>query len=772
MSRVSDLDEYEQLIKDESDGQWKRSQELKAFLTQQLDSVQQLTLKAFADKLSGVDNELAELRKENQRLKIELEQRGGEAGVKKESQAQPSATGTQPQAQGAAKNAGGVARSKNVGQLVVENVEDNETLDPSQVALPKRINDTQITAVKRGAWKGELPIGSTHVGGAWDSCDSAIEVFHGAPRIRAATVAPGDKQIIYPFLRDSDGWFQWKVADSDGTFHRTVFQSEDMWKVNCVVAENFNEKVKWDFYNVPQATSAEDIKNLSSRSCRSKSPATGGGGVAKLSSVIPTTESTGRPILPALAGANYATTQDDGSSSATDKSNKAPTYNAWFPPVKSMDGETPIRNAVFMDAHEMKERMRAEIFQKPYDVKDFYHEEGYCQRVATNTMFENFTLFVIAFNSLYIAIDADNNAATTMADAEWQFILADNFFCAFFTFEIMMRIGAFEVKRNALRDSWFVFDFVLVSMMVWETWVMTFLIAVVGGSVGVDPSKSSILRLFRLLRLTRMARMVRLLRAMPELMILIKGMVAAFRSVFFTLCLLVIILYVFGIMFRQLTEGTELGEEHFSSVTVAMNTLLMDATLPDQAAIVETVAAHHGAYHVLILLYILLASLTVMNMLVGVLVEVVSVVSSVEKEQLLLNYVKEQLMGLMTSTGIDTDGDGKIAKHEFSNLLSNPKAARALHDVGVDPVGLVDFEEFIFEGGKDELEFFEFMDVVLQFRGTNTATVKDIVDFKKMVRNENLGVVRELKNLEERQLKMMQGINNGNLLVQKVAALK
>ena len=45
-------------------------------------------------------------------------------------------------------------------------------------------------------------------------------------------------------------------------------------------------------------------------------------------------------------------------------------------------------------------------------------------------------------------------------------------------------------------------------------------------------------RLVRLLRLTRMARMARLLRAMPELLVLIKGMVVAMRSVFFTLCLL------------------------------------------------------------------------------------------------------------------------------------------------------------------------------------------------------------------------------------------
>merc|ERR1719261_2053866 len=93
----------------------------------------------------------------------------------------------------------------------------------------------------------------------------------------------------------------------------------------------------------------------------------------------------------------------------------------------------------------------------------------------------------------------------------------------------------------------------------------------------------SILRLLRLVRLTRMARMVRLLRAMPELMILIKGMVVAMRSVFFTLCLLAVIIYLFSIAFRQLTDGLAVGDRYFRTVPDAMASLLLRGTLPDVA---------------------------------------------------------------------------------------------------------------------------------------------------------------------------------------------
>merc|ERR1719198_1102302 len=102
--------------------------------------------------------------------------------------------------------------------------------------------------------------------------------------------------------------------------------------------------------------------------------------------------------------------------------------------------------------------------------------------------------------------------------------------------------------------------------MVGETWIMSVIMLAAGGGGSSGMGNASILRLFRLLRLSRMARMVRLLRAMPELMVLIKGMVVAMRSVFFTLCLLAGIIYVFGIMFVQLLKGTTHGDNYFPTV--------------------------------------------------------------------------------------------------------------------------------------------------------------------------------------------------------------
>jgi len=323
--------------------------------------------------------------------------------------------------------------------------------------------------------------------------------------------------------------------------------------------------------------------------------------------------------------------------------------------------------------------------------------------------------------------------------AEPVFVVAENFFCSYFFGEWLFRYLSFKRKRDGCRDPWFVFDSALVFMMVGETWIMTIVMLAMGATDGSAMGDASILRLFRLLRLSRMARMARLLRAMPELLVLIKGMFVAMRSVFFTLFLLSGILYIFGIGFVQLMKGTPSGDELFPNVPAAMNSLLLQGILPDEAAMVEQVGEDGGVYKAIVLFYIVLAGLCVMNMLVGVLCEVVSVVSSVEKESMLVGYVKSTLQHMLTYSGIDADGDFRISRKEFEELLVLPGAAKAIQEVGVDVLGLMDFTEFIFGDAEEakELSFPDFMDMILQLRGSNTATVKEVVDLRKFIVSEN-----------------------------------
>jgi len=402
----------------------------------------------------------------------------------------------------------------------------------------------------------------------------------------------------------------------------------------------------------------------------------------------------------------------------------------------------------FTDPEVIKQKVRDSILKaEPYSVFMYYKTEGIWQWIAKHPTFENVTLGVIAWNAVYMAIDTDWNkpepctptGTRSLQEAETFFAFMEHAFCFYFTAEWIVRFMAFKIKRNGLKDGWFVFDSLLVFMMVMETWVMLIIIAAMGG--GESPMGNvGILRLFRLLRLSRLLRM---LRSLPELMILIKGMITAMTSVFYVMCLLLIITYVFAIAFTQLAVGTEsIGDTYFANVSLSMYSLLIHATfLDDLAGFMNDLRAEMWPLLIIALVFIYFAALTVMNMLIGVLCEVVSAVAATEKEEILAFTVKEQLSSIAES--LDQNFDGKISYTEFAQILEQPMALRALQQVGVSPLGLVDFAElfFIEDGEPVELTFDAFMEMVLDLRESNEATVKDVLNLWMQIRtNTNSGI--------------------------------
>ncbi|CAK9049688.1 Sodium channel protein 60E [Durusdinium trenchii] len=199
----------------------------------------------------------------------------------------------------------------------------------------------------------------------------------------------------------------------------------------------------------------------------------------------------------------------------------------------------------------------------------------------------------------------------------------------------------------------------------------------------------------------------------------------------------------------QLTrDSVWLKNEYFNGFGDTMLTLLLDAVLPDLSGFIRNLAEHGGdtgwLIATLMMFFVLLGSVTVMNMLVGVLVEVIKTVSEIEREQLEVSFVKKIFSDMITKMNLDADGDNRISKEEFDTLLSKPEAAKALMNIGVDVVGLVDYRDVLFGNeGSMELSFAEFMEAILELRGTNNAKVKDIVDLRKFVSQET-GAIYEL----------------------------
>uniref|UniRef100_A0A7S0B7R4 EF-hand domain-containing protein n=1 Tax=Pyrodinium bahamense TaxID=73915 RepID=A0A7S0B7R4_9DINO len=391
------------------------------------------------------------------------------------------------------------------------------------------------------------------------------------------------------------------------------------------------------------------------------------------------------------------------------------------------------------------------------------HEPGCCTRVAKSSWFSFVTILVVVLNAVWLGIDANLNNAPIIWEADPGFQVAEYCFCLYFVVELIIRFCAFERKRDCWRDSWFCFDATLVVLMVGETLVTlpVWLSGAHNGEAGFGDL--SILLVARILRLIKLGRVVRLLRHAPEALSMVKGLLHASRSVFVTMLLLLVLLYLFGIIFKTQAEASEELRPKFSHVGVSMVYLLLHGTFLDAVSDeVPVLKEESVVLTILFLVFIFLSSFTILNMLIGILVEVVTSVSRREQERLAVLDLKTNLRDILEVH--DKDDDQHVRKDEFELLMRNPEMYMILTNFGVDAEDLVGMKDILFEirepgeGVSDDPEepentdvaekssclagvslsrkisFDEFMDTVLRLRGGNGALVRDIVDLREYVR--------------------------------------
>jgi len=423
-------------------------------------------------------------------------------------------------------------------------------------------------------------------------------------------------------------------------------------------------------------------------------------------------------------------------------------------------GSTESREVrVFQNVTELKQRVRQSLVQPEHNVANLYSDTGVWQAIARHRFFDTAMLWVILLNTLWIAVDTDLHNADYVLQAPVYAQVIENLFTVVMTAEVMIRFGAFRSKAFAWQDRSFIFDASLVAFQIFETWIMTFIILVFlrkngeEGNYGI--SNTSVLRIFRLMRIFRMARVARLLNAAPELMVLVKGVVSASRSVFLTLCLLFVVLFIFSVGLRQVTKDTDLGEQYFGSIFDSMFSLFVYGTIPDQAGIIVDATNQQPIFGLIVLLYIFVAFLTVLNLLVGVIVQVVNVVSEVESEEMAVKDVKRRLMTAVENN-VDSGWKGEstvLSRDDFQSLVTQPDIVKALASLRVDCVALLESEDIIFSttslsGGfpepVDSIPFGAFMEIVMQLRGSNQATVKDMVQLRKYMQVTVTAAVDEL----------------------------
>jgi len=214
--------------------------------------------------------------------------------------------------------------------------------------------------------------------------------------------------------------------------------------------------------------------------------------------------------------------------------------------------------------------------------------------------------------------------------------------------------------------------------------------------------------------------------------VIIRGLLVVMRTVLFICLLLTVIVYVFAILFVQLTKDTDLNADgSYDDVPAAMLTLVLGGLIPDMAPMTYAIAKENALFAALFLLFILLGFITIMNMLIGVLVQVVGVVATVEAETNQLTQVKR----LLLDSGLGFSEDEVLTAEDLSMVFADVTIISGFQQLGIDTADLFEHSKIVFRD-REDIRLRDFWHLAVQHRGNTPVTVKDLVNLRQFLLSE------------------------------------
>jgi len=241
------------------------------------------------------------------------------------------------------------------------------------------------------------------------------------------------------------------------------------------------------------------------------------------------------------------------------------------------------------------------------------------------------------------------------------------------------------------------------------------------------------------------------MRAVPEMMVIVRGMAASTRSVLCTGFLLSIWMYIGCILFtdafhsRLHEDGEDAPEAEalFGDMARSAFSLFIFGTILDDVTYCSNSIRETGNLWMLVffLIFILIASFMMLNMLIGVLVEVVGATSEGEKAKATQVKVREAIGEIFDN--MDKDKDRLISREEFEKMKDHEKVMDALLDLDITESHFHLYAEIFFKQEEVEgelqktpnLTFEELMSMILRLRPGSFVSALDFAAFAKTIRS-------------------------------------
>ena len=213
-------------------------------------------------------------------------------------------------------------------------------------------------------------------------------------------------------------------------------------------------------------------------------------------------------------------------------------------------------------------------------------------RVVESPIFTGFILVAIIANAVVLGLQTYEEIEDRYGDA---LNLLNDLFLAVFVVELALRIGAYgRHPKDFFRSGWNVFDFVVIA---------------VAFIPGIRESST-------LLRLARLLRVVRVVRILPELRVLVTGVVRSLPPLGSMLLLTTVMLFVYG-MLGWLLFGEELPAD-WGNIGRAMLSLFVLLTLEDFPRYMEAGMEVHPWSWIYFVTFVLITVFIIINVLIGI----------------------------------------------------------------------------------------------------------------------------------------------------------
>lgn len=244
-------------------------------------------------------------------------------------------------------------------------------------------------------------------------------------------------------------------------------------------------------------------------------------------------------------------------------------------------------------------------------------------KIRENNFFEALVISVILISAIAVGFRTYEESFNPQIYLYLSYL--DYFITSVFLIEIIIRLAAENKTLNFFKSSWNVFDFVIVAI-----------------SLIPIESLDSIL----LARLVRVFRLLRLVSFIPQFRILIESFITAIPRVGYILLFMFVEFYIFAAIGSILFS--EISPLHWGNVGLAMLTLFQTATLEGWPDLMYQSLEVQRFSWIFFVVFIILNSLVFMNMIIGVIIDVIVKANENESPEniRLLNNISERLSNI------------------------------------------------------------------------------------------------------------------------------